>query len=547
MEGRVSNFKKVLADFESRLPGADFVAIDTELTGVDLEGEIDSFDDSALSRLDRHCRIAERYTLIQLGLTLVSQERNGGREDVLSFASYNLFAFPYAGNDLIGRDQGFFCQASALQFNARNNVDFNTWIRDGIPYMSREDERRYKKYYASIGGIADEKVGLLRLWKALCARQLPFVVHCPLDLFFLLAAFERRPLPRNDPRAMAQIIRHCTPKVVDTAHLHGALGGFKRLGLTMFAKDAKARHRELAGNGTVPHLKFRLVSETASRYGSQADRNELAHEAGFDSLMTAQLFAYLRAISPTQVREGANRLFLYKSIEYLDLDRAALEGEVGACMFDLSRVTLLVAALDTVDGNDAPRLITNAGYLCKSIDAQHVLVVMRASGGAAVRKAAELAGKVHGVVSWMGFDEWRQGEAAKAKYHNGDRPDPGRSTGRPRNGDVDPPELEPPAAEPLTELSVEASASAPSPSPKETPQMDPIDRQAPTELPTGDPDPGLGEGLRRSVAGIFRQKPKLLAGAGLLLLWMLARAEVDSAISRLFRKLFRGRPLLRSA
>jgi len=30
-------------------------------------------------------------------------------------------------------------QASALQFNAQHNVDFNTWIKDGIPYMSRED------------------------------------------------------------------------------------------------------------------------------------------------------------------------------------------------------------------------------------------------------------------------------------------------------------------------------------------------------------------------------------------------------------------------
>ena len=46
---------------------------------------------------------------------------------------------PEAGNDLIGRDQGFFCQASALQFNAQHRVDFNTWIRDGIPYMSREE------------------------------------------------------------------------------------------------------------------------------------------------------------------------------------------------------------------------------------------------------------------------------------------------------------------------------------------------------------------------------------------------------------------------
>ena len=35
-----------------------------------------------------------RYSLIQLGLTLVSHERNG-REEILSFSSYNLFAFPY--------------------------------------------------------------------------------------------------------------------------------------------------------------------------------------------------------------------------------------------------------------------------------------------------------------------------------------------------------------------------------------------------------------------------------------------------------------------
>ena len=37
-----------------------------------------------------------RYSLIQLGLTLVSQERSVGREEILNFSSYNLFAFPYA-------------------------------------------------------------------------------------------------------------------------------------------------------------------------------------------------------------------------------------------------------------------------------------------------------------------------------------------------------------------------------------------------------------------------------------------------------------------
>ncbi|CAE7305663.1 PARN, partial [Symbiodinium pilosum] len=331
----------------------------------------------------------------------------------------------------------------------------------------------------------------------------------------------RRPLPRNDPRAMAQIIRHCTPKVVDTAHLHGALGGFKRLGLTKFAEDAKVKHQELAGHGNVPHLKFRLVGETASRYGSQADRNELAHEAGFDSLVTAQLFAYLRAISPTQVREGANRLFLYKSIEYLDLDRAALEGEVGVCMFDLSRgaglgdqVTLLVAALDTVDGNDAPRLITNAGYLCKWIDTQHILVVMRASGGAAVRKAAELAGKVHGVVSWMGFDEWREGEKAKVALKGQDDADTAAST-------VETATAVPEALAP-SEVLLAPGEVLEAPLPKE-------------EMPSESARRGeeWWQQLSASLSRLLRQQPKPLAAAGFMLaLWLVfSRADVDSALS----------------
>lgn len=412
MEGRASNFRRVLADFESRLHGAEFIAIDTELTGVDLAGEPDTFEESAHMRLDKNCRIAERYTLIQLGLTVAS--RIGEASDgPLSFASYNIFAFPYMGPELLGHEPGFFCQASALQFNAQHRVDFNKWISEGVPYMSREDERRYLKA-SQENGSAEKRTGILLLWKALCAARLPLVVHCPLDLFFLLAAFERKPLPRNDPRAMAMMIRQCTPKVYDTAHLHGALGQFKRLGLVKFFEDAKARYDELRENGngmdSVPRVEFKLLGETSVRYNKRHD--ELAHEAGFDSLLTAQLFAYLRAIAPARVREGANRLFLYRSVEYLDLDRAVQSGHIGTSMFDLTRVTLLVAAVDPMEGNEAARLISVAGSQFKWMDATHILVVLRASGGAAVRKAAELAAKVHGVVSWMGFDEWRAAQAS---------------------------------------------------------------------------------------------------------------------------------------
>eukprot|EP00929_Paragymnodinium_shiwhaense_P107197 TRINITY_DN7326_c0_g1_i1.p1 TRINITY_DN7326_c0_g1~~TRINITY_DN7326_c0_g1_i1.p1 ORF type:complete len:576 (+),score=78.72 TRINITY_DN7326_c0_g1_i1:191-1918(+) len=421
MEGRQSTFKKVLADFEARLQTAEYVAIDTELTGVDLEGEPDSFDECASERLEKLGRVAERFTLIQVGLTLVTRLSGDSTtgDGQLACASYNLFAFPYIGPET-SVDSGFFCQASALKFNAMHRVNFNTWIREGIPYMSREEEKRFIASRKGENHI-EEKVGLLRLWKTLCAARLPFVVHSPLDLFFLLVAFERRPLPVHNPRALAVLIRHCTPKVYDTAYLHGALGRFKRLSLMKYFEDAQAQYEELQSNSHVhtvhvPRVEFKLEGETLGRYGRPAE--DLSHEAGFDSFITAKLFAYLRAIAPSQVKEGANKLFLFKSVEFLDLDRLAVNGEVGTSMFDLTRVTLLVAALEgdpaTTAGNcDVPRQIAAFGYTYKKMDAKHVLVVLRASGGAAVRKAAELAGKVHGVSQWLPFEEWRQREVVQ--------------------------------------------------------------------------------------------------------------------------------------
>lgn len=421
MEGRASTFEYVLADFERRLQTADFVAVDTELTGVDIQGEPDTFEECAESRLDKLCRVAERFTLIQLGLTVVSRmgEPEAGRYSV---ASYNIFAFPYIGPELLplGREPSFMCQASALMFNARHQVDFNTWINEGVPYMSSQDEQRYLQSPESRGDTSlNQKLGLLRLWKVLCAARLPFVVHCPLDLFFLLAAFEQSPLPR-DPQKLGQLIRRCMPRVYDTAHLHGAVGRFRRLGLTKFFEDAKARYEDLVanddGSNPVARVEFELQGETLVRYGKASHKLDetRAHEAGFDSLVTAQLFAYLRAIAPSPVRAGVNRLFLYRSIEFVDLEKLAASRQTRCCMFDLTRVTLLVAELDGSEHNIAPRLISDAGSEYKWMGQKHLLVVLRASGGAAVRRAREVAAQVHGVVCWMPFEEWRAAQTTQS-------------------------------------------------------------------------------------------------------------------------------------
>jgi len=431
MEGRACNFEKLLADFEARLKGAEFVSIDTELTGVDIEGEPEGFLDSAAQRLDKFCRVAERFSIIQLGLTVVGKIEDGR----YPCASYNIFAFPYVGPELlsIGRDPGFHCSAAALKFNSQHDVNFNTWIAEGVPYVCREDEEQYLSSCqatpsTSSATAGDEtqaadwpqKSGLLRLWKSLCAAQLPLIVHTPVDLFFLLAAFECRNLPRDDPRELARLVRVCSPEVYDTAHLHSALGQFRRLGLTKFHEDAQVRHEQLmrkSAPGVTP-VAFELEPETAARYGNG---NEMAHEAGFDALITAQLFLYLRAISPTRVKDAADRLYLHKSFNAIDLRRAERslaggkeEAEIGRSLYDLSRITLLVAELPPRGAGecDAPRRISNAGSEYKWIDATHILVLLKAVGPEAVRKVQELAAKAPGVLRWVAFDEWREEQKA---------------------------------------------------------------------------------------------------------------------------------------
>mmetsp|Transcript_14347 Transcript_14347/g.26367 ORF Transcript_14347/g.26367 Transcript_14347/m.26367 type:complete len:527 (+) Transcript_14347:153-1733(+) len=419
MEGVRESFDQVLDDLSKRLQHAEFVAIDTELTGINIDSEQDTFEEPPSVRLDRLCRVAETYCLIQLGITVVTQ----GPRCTWSCMSYNVFAFPHAGPELLGRSPNFMCQAMALKFNAQHHVDFNRWIYDGVPYMTREDEQRY---LATEAGRADadleQKVGLLRLWKLLCRSGLPFVVHCPSDLFFLLAAFECNPLPR-DPRQLAQLIRRCTPKVFDTAHLHGLVGRFRRLGLTKFYEDAKARYEKSLKEGSATPVDFTLTAET-SHYGNPS--GEQTHQAGYDSLITAKLFMYLRSIAPMKVTEGGNHLFLYHSVEYIDLDKALQGGEVGCSLFDHSRVTLLVAAVLPGDLQAVARRMTSAEYLCKIMDLVHVLVVLRASGGAAVRKAMELARSVPEVQQWMPFETWRDKQTSKrlrmAKGSNGEVP-----------------------------------------------------------------------------------------------------------------------------
>jgi len=308
MQGCASNFDELAADFERRLPEAQLVACDMELSGVRLEGCADSDSETATERTVKYSRIAEKYAPLEIGFTMVVRG---------TCVTYNFLTRP---RDDYDKDDG------ALRFLREKrglDLDESKCIQHGVPYNNSEEEAS-----ARPGGG-----GLLRLWRALCGARVPLVVHSPLDVFFLLACFEQPRLSLLTPRELAALLRRRLPAgVYDTAHLFDAIGGFRGgRGLSAFAREARERAERVAKTGALDR-----TAETKAAYGDWAAHGSCSkeHEAGYDSLLTAQLFSDLASIAPEKVKEGRNRMYLHMSPNLLDFNGDRAEPEPVAAVAD---------------------------------------------------------------------------------------------------------------------------------------------------------------------------------------------------------------------
>eukprot|EP00929_Paragymnodinium_shiwhaense_P112981 TRINITY_DN81245_c0_g1_i1.p1 TRINITY_DN81245_c0_g1~~TRINITY_DN81245_c0_g1_i1.p1 ORF type:complete len:515 (+),score=90.71 TRINITY_DN81245_c0_g1_i1:113-1657(+) len=412
MEGRAGNFHEVLSDFEARLPNAEFVALRTNFTGLDGKVDPHAMPESASERFEKVCWITESHLPIQVGITLVSSAKDLVDERVLDCATYNLWAFPYVGccDEDLGHEAHYF-QLPALRLVASQGLNFNTWIREGIPYMSRQDETNYlaaaRAAQAEEGKAPSEesvKSGLLRLWELLCQAKLPFVVHAPLDLFLVLAAFEgRESFKSHDVKEVSRLVNACCAKVYDTSHLCSLAGTRRSVERANEAlEDLRAQYavaKETAGS-SLPTLSF-PSDDQKGKYGRPASES-----AGFASKMVAKLFVHLAALHPRQVSQGAGRLYLNAGSR-LNVEEGVLEGLDWRSSLDLSKVTLLVADLEMGEELKTARQIAAAKYSYKWLSASHLLIVLPGVDSAAVEEATALARHVQGVSSWMSVEEWQ--------------------------------------------------------------------------------------------------------------------------------------------
>ncbi|KAI1296393.1 hypothetical protein EDD11_007343 [Mortierella claussenii] len=139
---------EILKDtFEANLPllqqaiaGCDFIAMDTEMTGLASPANIPKLQDSLATRYSKVSVSAANFLVIQLGIcTFTWSDEIGGYEA----RAFNFPCFPSSADEAKAGERFFKCQSTSLEFLMNNGFDFNKWIRHGIPYLTRTEEEAY--------------------------------------------------------------------------------------------------------------------------------------------------------------------------------------------------------------------------------------------------------------------------------------------------------------------------------------------------------------------------------------------------------------------
>ena len=137
-----ANFDDVAAEIEALLPSAAFVAIDEEMSGISFEDHNPyNVSDVPAKRYDKMREVASWYSIIEFGMALFHEKECVGDMPPGSTNYeahvYNFHLFPESG--LVNME------VSAVAFNTEHHMDWNAWIRDGIPYVSRKQAKVLKE------------------------------------------------------------------------------------------------------------------------------------------------------------------------------------------------------------------------------------------------------------------------------------------------------------------------------------------------------------------------------------------------------------------
>ena len=152
------NYKNIFNIFKDSCDKAKFVSFDGEMTGLNLDITTEPTKyDTQEYRYYKVKQCIEKFDLIQLGLTFFIEKKrninNGEEEQYYLERSFTFYLFKNPQNKFYNFDKNknlFFFESLAnpqsLIFLSKNNFDFNTLIKKGIPYTKLSYEEKIKNF-----------------------------------------------------------------------------------------------------------------------------------------------------------------------------------------------------------------------------------------------------------------------------------------------------------------------------------------------------------------------------------------------------------------
>ncbi|XP_073892899.1 poly(A)-specific ribonuclease PNLDC1 isoform X10 [Macaca fascicularis] len=142
MDLGADEFEESLPLLQELVQEADFVGLDIEFTGLrsNLSGpqQISLFDLPSEWYLKTRQSV-QQFTICQIGLSVFSAIEGEANKYIAH--SCNFFLFPTTFGIL---DSEFSFQASSVQFLNQYGFNYNKFLKNGIPYMNEEQEKKIR-------------------------------------------------------------------------------------------------------------------------------------------------------------------------------------------------------------------------------------------------------------------------------------------------------------------------------------------------------------------------------------------------------------------
>ncbi|CAM0142935.1 unnamed protein product [Umbelopsis sp. WA50703] len=139
MEVLRSTFLEKLPIVKRAIEDADYIAIDTELTGLNRPINGYRATDDLAARYEKVSQSAREFLIIQFGLACFKW--NAAKRAYVA-KPFNFYIFP-SGEPREAGERFFTCSSSSLKFLMECNFDFNKLIQEGVSYLTEEEITSY--------------------------------------------------------------------------------------------------------------------------------------------------------------------------------------------------------------------------------------------------------------------------------------------------------------------------------------------------------------------------------------------------------------------